>query len=205
MRNRLTLLGIAGFAALTLAGCAGHVAIKVDHTPPKEPTGAIASAPATAIKVVNFRDQRGDVEPIFLGRRFAAMNVPMGDVTSERPVFEIVSEAVRAELAAAGHRVVADKEAVVVSGVIKKFSVGTPVVTALYWDVVADVSLVVEIKSAATGARLMSGTYEAQATERTYLNPSDKLMKSTLERALGEVMTMLRSDGAVARALSPQS
>jgi hypothetical protein len=61
MPNRLTLLGIAGLTALTLAGCAGHVAIKVDHTPPKEPTGAIASAPATAIKVVNFRDQRGDV------------------------------------------------------------------------------------------------------------------------------------------------
>ena len=205
MRKHFRHLGIAAVTVLLLAGCSGHVSIKVEHTPPKEPTGAIASAPATAIKVVNFRDQRGDVEPIFLGRRFAAMNVPMGDVTSERPVFEIVSDAVRAELAAAGHRIVTEKEGVVVSGVIRKFSVGTPVVTALYWDVIADVSLEIEIKSAATGAKLMSGSYEAQATERTYLNPSDKLMKSTLERALGEAMKLLRSDAAVARALSPQT
>lgn len=205
MRNGLALLGTAGFAALLLAGCGGHVALKIDHTPPQEPSGALASIAPTAIKVLDFSDQRPGMEPLLLGKRYDSNQAPKGEVTVQRPVSEIVTEAVRAELAAAGHRVVADGEEVVVSGVIKDFSVNTPSVSTLGWDVVAQVGLVVELKSAATGASLVKGTYVTKATARTYINPDDKLIKSTFERALGEAMKMIRSDDAIARHLSSRN
>jgi hypothetical protein len=190
---------------MTLAGCGGHVALKIDHTPPPQPSGALASAPPTAIKVLDFSDQRPGMEPLLLGKRYDSNQVSKGEVTVQRPVSEIVTEAVRAELAAAGHRVVADGEEVVVSGVIKDFSVNTPSVSTLGWDVVAQVGLVVELKSAATGASLVKGTYVTKATARTYIKPDDKLIKSTFERALGEAMKMIRSDEAIARHLSQRS
>ena len=205
MLQYFKLIGLAGLAALTLAGCGGHVALKIDHTPPQEPTGALASIAPTAIKVLDFADQRPGMKPLLLGKRYDSKQVPAGNVTIQRPVSEIVTEAVRAELAAAGHRLVADGEEVVVSGVIKDFSVNTPSVSTLTWDVVAQVGLVVEIKSAATGATLITGTYVTKATARTYINPNDKLIKSTLERALGEAMKMIRSDDAIARHLSSRS
>lgn len=205
MLQHFKLIGLAGLAALTLSGCGGHVALKIDHTPPQEPSGALASIAQTAIKVLGFSDQRPGMEPLLLGKRYDANQVPKGEVTVQRPVSEIVTEAVRAELAAAGHRVVADGEEVVVSGIIKDFSVNTPSVSTLAWDVVAQVGLVVEIKSAATGATLVTGTYVTKATARTYISPDDKLIKSTFERALGEAMKMIRSDDAIARHLSSRS
>jgi hypothetical protein len=144
MLQHFKLIGLAGLAALTLSGCGGHVALKIDHTPPQEPTSALASIAPTAIKVLDFSDQRPGMEPLLLGKRYDSNQAPKGEVTVQRPVSEIVTEAVRAELAAAGHRLVADGEEVVVSGVIKDFSVNTPSVSTLGWDVVAQVGLVVE-------------------------------------------------------------
>ncbi len=202
MLQHFKLFGLAGLAAITLAGCGGHVALKIDHTPPSAPTGALASISPTAIKVLDFVDQRPGMEPLLLGKRYDSKQIPKGDVTVQRQVSEIVTQAVRAELAAAGHRLVVDGEEVVVSGVINEFSVNTPSASSLAWDVVAQVGLVVEIKSAATSATLVTGTYVTKATARTYLNPDDKLIKSTFERALGEAMKMIRSDEAIARHLS---
>jgi len=202
MLQHFKLIGLAGLAALTLSGCGGHVALRIDHTPPQQPTGALASISPTAIKVLDFLDQRPGMEPLLLGKRYDSKQVPKGEVTVQRPVSEIVTQAVRAELAAAGHRLVVDGEEVVVSGVINEFSVNTPSASSLAWDVVAQVGLVVEIKSAATSATLVTGTYVTKATARTYLNPDDKLIKSTFERALGEAMKMIRSDEAIARHLS---
>jgi hypothetical protein len=68
--------------------------------------------------VLDFSDQRPGMEPLLLGKRYDSNQVSKGEVTVQRPVSEIVTEAVRAELAAAGHRLVADGEEVVVSGVI---------------------------------------------------------------------------------------
>jgi len=205
MLQHFKLLGLAGLAAITLAGCGGHAALKIDHTPPQEPTGALAAISPAAIKVLDFSDQRPGMQPLLLGKRYDSKQVPTGDVTVQRPVSEIVTQAVRAELAAAGHRLVADGAEVVVSGVIKDFSVNTPRASTLAWDVVAKVGLVVEIRSAATGATLVTGTYVTKATARTYINPDDKLIKSTFERALGEAMKMIRSDDAIARHLSSRS
>ena len=205
MLQHFKFIALAGLAALTLAGCGGSVALKIDHTPPQEPSGALASVAPTAIKVLDFSDQRPGMGPLLLGKRYDSNQVPKGEVTVQRPVSEIVTQAVRAELAAAGHRLVADGEEVVVSGVIKEFSVTTPSVSTLGWDVVAQVGLMVELKSAATGASLVKGTYVTKATARTYIKPDDKLIKSTFERALGEAMTMIRSDEAIARHLSQRS
>jgi len=205
MLQHFKLLGLAGLAAITLAGCGGHAALKIDHTPPQEPTGALAAISPAAIKVLDFSDQRPGMQPLLLGKRYDSKQVPTGDVTVQRPVSEIVTQAVRAELAAAGHRLVADGAEVVVSGVIKDFSVNTPRASTLAWDVVAKVGLVVEIRSAATGATLVTGTYVTKATARTYINPDDKLIKSTFERALGEAMKMIRSDDAITRHLSSRS
>lgn len=194
--------GMAVLAALVLSGCGGNVAIRVEHVPP-QPAGAPAAA--AAVRVLEFRDERPGTAPNSLGRLSPSLFSTMSDVTAQRPVNEIVTEAVRAELASAGHRLVAADEAVTVSGSIRQFSVGTPAVGAMYWDVVADVSLSVEFRPVAAGSPVVTGTYEARATQRSYVSPGEKLLKETLERALGEAMKLMRADPAIARALSPRS
>lgn len=189
--------GLPALAALTLAGCGGNVALRVDHVPPATPTGTLASAPPAAISVAEFSDQRAGMAPHSLGQRGAKDRV-----SAQRPVSEIVTEAVRAELAAAGHKLTAADERVRVSGVIKRFEVKTPAAT-LHWDVVAEVGLAVEVRPAGGAGAAVTSTYEATASERTYVSPSDKLLEETLERALAEAMKLMRSDAAVARALTP--
>jgi uncharacterized lipoprotein YajG len=199
MRNPLTLIAIAGFAALLLAGCGGNVAIRVDHVPPATPTGTLASAPATAIRVTEFGDQRSGATPHLIGQRG-----DMDQVRALRPVSEIVTEAIRAELKAAGHKLVEGDEQVRISGAINRFEVKTPAAT-LHWDVVAEVALAVEVRPAAGTGPVVTSTYEATATERTYISPSDKLLKETLERALAEAMKLMRNDAALARVLGQRT
>lgn len=58
MLGHMKSLGLAGPAALTLAGFGGNVAIRADHVPPIASAGALASTHPVALKVTEFRDQR---------------------------------------------------------------------------------------------------------------------------------------------------
>jgi hypothetical protein len=82
-----------------MLGCAGTATLNLNYLPTAALDSPLASVSPVKIKLLNFEDKRsGKVETILIGGRHAAFGVPMGDVYSEKPVFEIIRNAVKTDL-----------------------------------------------------------------------------------------------------------
>ena len=109
----------------------------------------------------------------------------MGDVYSERPVFEIVTEAVKSEFMRNGYKIVQENEDFSVKGKIVQFWARTPVkMMGGCWDVVGEVNLTMEVSQPGQRITTTLGPYSGSKTERTFINPSPKIIKRVLTGAL---------------------
>jgi len=189
------------FIAISLTACAGNITVKPDYQPLPGADTPLASVPALRIRLMNFEDKRENrTEAILIGRREAAGGVPMGDVFSERPIFEIIRDAIRTELMRNGHSIVLDNEDISIKGEIRKFWVGTDV-TMLYWDVIGEVSIAVEVKHRAAGTPILLGPYSGKNVERTYSNPGEEIVTRVLAKSLEGVMISMSSDRELIKVL----
>ncbi len=183
-----------------LSACAGNITVKPDYTPLTKTDTLLASAPPLKIKLLNFEDKRDkQMEAILIGHREAALGVSMGEVFSDRPIFEIVRDAVKTELTRSGHSIVSSNEDIVMKGEIRNFWVGTDV-TALYWDVIGEVSFVVEITHPAAPAILL-GPYSSKNIERTYVNPGEAIVTRVLIKSLEGAMLSMSSDPGLVKGM----
>jgi len=132
------------------------------------------------------REERGRI-----GTREAAFGVSMGDVFASRDVPGYLAEVVGDDLRAQGHRVVDDGPADELSAVVTRFWLHTDT-TPLYWDVVADVELRVEVASPTPERAVPETTLACQAEARTYVYPSAKLMQRVVTDCLGDLLASLR-------------
>ncbi len=184
-----------------LTACAGNITVKPDYQPQAKADTPLASVPALKIKLLNFEDKREQrTEAILIGHRQAAFGVPMGDVFSERPIFEIIRDAVKTELIRNGHSIVTDNEDILMKGEIRKFWVGTDV-TALYWDVIGEVSIVIEVKRPTDKTSILLGPYSGKNVERTYINPGEEIVTRVLIKSLEGVMLSMGSDPELVKVL----
>jgi hypothetical protein len=189
----LRLLVLQGLA-LMLIGCPGTITVQIAPTQPTPPAGLLSSVPPVRIKVANFVDKReGNPNPILIGRRQAAFGVPMGEVYSERPVFETVTEAIKSELRRNGHNIVKENEDFALQGEIRHFWVKTDV-TLLYWDVVGEITVTMEVNRPGQQGGGILGPYNGRKVERTYINPGEGMMKRVLTASLNSVIQQIGSD-----------
>lgn len=145
------------------------------------------------IKLNHFQDVRDRKnEPEIIGHREAAIGMSMGDVKVERPVSEIVHNALRSELVHNGYSIVNAGEDIAITGKISRFWVGTNV-TALYWDVYGEINVEIEVIKQ-NGKTTRIGPHYAKNVERTYAFPSDIIMERVLLASLKEVIGKLLSD-----------
>jgi len=164
------------------------VKINIDYKPSAPTKVSSASTLPLKVKLLNFTDMQDKrSEPTLIGRRYAAFGVPMGVVQSFQPVSELISDAIKSELSIQGYSIVTENEDIVISGEILKFWVGTET-TLLYWDVVGEVSLALEIKQPKSGITIPLGPYSSKKVERTYLNPCEEILQRVLEASLTNVM-----------------
>lgn len=172
-----------------LPGCGiGVMTLELPYqaNPPGPET--LVTTAAKRIKVGSFSDKRSpQVEPILIGRRTAAWEVPMGDVYLVHPVFDVVRNAVTAELAAAGHQLVQDNAEVTVRGDILQFWVHTET-TMLYWDVISEVAFDLGVSSERSPTAEHLGPYKARKEERTYTHPTAEMLSRLLTAALTECL-----------------
>jgi len=186
----LIVLGVSSF----LLGCPGSTRVKVDYSPTTAKENLLVSIPPVKIKLLNIADRReGEVQPILVGHRTAAFGVSMGDVYSERPVFEIIQKAIQSEFISRGHTIVTEKEDFIIKGEIRNFWVKTDT-TALYWDVIGEVSIVLEVIEPGAASGVVLGPYSARKVERTYVNPSETIMNRLLGASLNSVIQEMSSD-----------
>lgn len=196
-RRSAVAIVIVLFGTCLLLGCGGTSTLKIGYKPSEGEKSLLSSVPSKKIKVLSFSDMREPkVESIKIGSREAAFAVPMGEVYAERPVFEIVRDAVQTEFVRNGHLVAGDNEYVSIRGDIKAFSVGTSV-TLLYWDVIGNVSFTVEAKKAGDASPVTVGPFAGKQVERTYVYPSVEIMERVTGAALDNAVKAMGSDAVL--------
>jgi hypothetical protein len=136
-----------------------------------------------------------------IGRRTTALGMSLGDLFSALPIFDIIRDAVKTELIMSGHSIVTDNEDFSMKGQILKFWVTTDV-TPLYWDVIGEISIVVEVKRPTVGTPVLLGPYRGDNVERTYINPSGEIVTRVLDKSLEGVMSSMNSDPELVKVLS---
>jgi Uncharacterized lipoprotein len=196
---KILLLVLSGFIIVFLTGCVGNMTVATDYNPQTKGDTPLASVPPLKVKLLNFEYERS--QPLMIGHREAAGGVPMGNVYSERPVPEIIRDAVKAELIRNGHSIVTDNEDISIGGEIRKFRVGTDV-TAMYWDVIGEVSFAIEVKGSTSEKSGPFGPYTGKKVERTYLNPGESIVKSVLAKSLEDAMSSMSHDPKLIKALN---
>jgi len=203
MRTNKTAVVVFAFigSCLLLLGCGGTSTLKVSYKPSEGGKSLLSSIPPKKIKLLQFSDKRQPQrESVKIGSREAAFAVPMGEVYSEQPVFEVVRDAVKTEFVRSGHLVVSENEDVAIGGEIRALSVGTSV-TPLYWDVIGEVGFTLEAKKAVNVPPVSLGPYEGKQVERTYLYPSASIMERVTNGSLDNAIRAMGSDAALIRIL----
>jgi hypothetical protein len=191
------------YLSIMTVGCAtvGPLTLGLTYQPPTGPESLLSSIPTRNIKLTQFVDRREQkAEAIMIGSREAAFGVPMGEVYSDRPIFEIVRDSIKEELTRNGHTVVTDNEDIVIGGEIQKFWIGTDV-TMLYWDVIGEVTVILEVKKTGDVSTMKLGPYGGKKVERTYSSPKVELLERVLGGALQDAIKTIGSDAILINAL----
>ncbi len=197
----LRILGALGLAAC-LSACASAVS---DVTVPVAPrraavsgTSALAKIPATTIDVRDLREPGGTgVLPGRIGERKTIGDISLGLVSVKPPPGQMVGDALRAEVKAAGHRVGRDGATATIDGDIRQFDIRTPA-TALYWDVMG--TAIVSI-TATSGGRSASAQYTASCRERTYIWPSSEIIARVVGACVDDIARQFRDDPTIVAAM----
>jgi uncharacterized lipoprotein YajG len=144
------------------------------------------------IRLIAFADKRTEKNRI--GERHAAFNVSMGDIYTNRDVAAYITEAVQNELLASGNTITFDPEDTTISGDVIKFWIWTNT-TALYWDIIGDIEVNVDVMSPATN-KAIKKSYKGRSTKRTYVYPSKELVEEVVSESIRNLMLEMRADGA---------
>ncbi len=169
---------------------------------PVVPESPYATRSDVKIKVYNFQDARqGMLDPYLIGKR-KALGMALGDVSSERPVFEIVTEAVKSQLANQGYKIVQDNEDVFIKGKIDQFWAKTPLkMMGAVWDVEGEVTLTMEVGRPGQRVLTTLGPYTGRKVERS-INPTPEMFRRVLTGALMDTMRQIGSDQNLLNAFS---
>jgi len=181
-------------AVLALGGCAGALENVVVSLPAYDAGGGAAAAPRATVRVDPVRDARTNAVGSLIGERTTIGNVSMGAIEMKPLPTAAMSQMLRAELARMGFRVADSGERFRISAQLQTFQVTTPA-TALYWDMDG----VIELAVTATGpdGRKHDARYAAKCTDRTYVFPSEELIRNVVATCVKDIGAKVRGDGAL--------
>jgi len=184
--------------ALLLAGCAGpqNVLVELQRY---EPQGTARMSPGgapVAVRIEPVRDARGDAVGSLIGERTTIGSISMGSIELNPLPTDVMSQMLKTEFAQLGYSVVNAGEQFTVGARLRKFQVLTPA-TVMYWDINGIIEL--ELAVAAQDGRKHDARYDATCTDRTYVYPSEQLIRGVVSACVADIGTQLRGDGALAR------
>lgn len=184
---------------LLAAGCApGMQNVRVELPAYPAPGAARAAEGRPPVRVEAVKDSRSDSVGSHIGERTTIGNISMGSIELEPLPTDVIAALLRAELAGMGHGLVKADERFTVAAQLRRFQVLTPA-TALYWDLNGAIELELSVRS--REGRTHEARYAATCTDRTYLFPSEDLIRKVVAACVGRVGESLRADVALARFL----
>jgi uncharacterized lipoprotein YajG len=204
-RQRTPWCAVAACALLALAGCqsggVGDGGDTIVTVPPyaAAPSGSPPAAGSSGPVALSVRERplgTGEL-PGRIGERATVGNISMGFVTIDPPPAGLVSDALAAELRAAGHDVTAAAPSKLQADV-RRFHLRTDV-TPVYWDVIGEAEVGVTLSG--TGP-VVSSAYRANCSERTYLWPTNALMARVVTACVAGIAQDFRNDAEMARVLA---
>jgi uncharacterized lipoprotein YajG len=185
-----------------LLGCMSMGTKTIQITPVQQvvPESPLSTTSAAKIKVYNFLDARqGNLDPYLIGHSLGGKFLT-GDakaaqsVYNERPVFEIVTEAVKSEFTRNGYKIVQENEDFSVKGRIDQFWVKTPfAMMGLTVDVVGEVTLTMEVSRPGQKVVNTLGPFNGRQVERAMF-PGPENFKRVLTGALMDAIREMSSD-----------
>ncbi len=181
--------------AIVFSGCA--TVLKLDYNPAPNPDNLLSSAAPVKIKILDFEDKREDkATSELIGGVKRAYVAPIDDVLSDRPVTELIREAVRTELTRNGHSVVDSGEDFTVSGEVKTFWLHTDITAdePEEWDVICEIKLVLELGTPDSGHSKFVGPYAGKNIESRFMQPDATVFKRVVEAALSDMFKKMSSD-----------
>jgi uncharacterized lipoprotein YajG len=184
-------------AALALGGCALTTATLDLGAPGTDaPRGPLAAVPAMDVAVGPFVDKRS--ETAVVGYKRNGFGNRMGAIKSNKPVSDLVREAVATEFSRHGHRVGADSRTAL-EGEITTFWTDGQIGFATI-DLLGSISITLAAIDRSTGARLYSRSYHAEHTE-TVMFGTDGALERALNRAMEKLVRDVASDIGLLRVL----
>jgi uncharacterized lipoprotein YajG len=198
-----------GVMVLVLLGATKESGVTIHISPGQSvgPESAVSATPAAKIKVSNFQDGRtGNLDPYVIGREARGSDNVLQDmyiqtIYSDRPVFEIVTEAVKSELMRKGYRIVQENEDFSIKGKIVHFWANTSYKLATAWDVAGEVAFTVEVNWPGQKVFSMLGPYNGKKVEHRAMLPTMRKVKQVLEGALVEAIQAMSSDPNLTKTL----
>ncbi len=164
--------------------------VNLDPWLEKDTAGVPRADPSLSIYLEPLADRRE--QRFRIGERHAAFKVSMGSVYTNRQVTAYLTEAIQNELLAAGHELRSEPGDINISGEITKFWTWTDT-TMTYWDVIGEVQVTMTVDFPATGKRI-TRSYTADAKDRTYLWPGEKLVADVIDKAVKSLMLDIRKE-----------
>lgn len=191
LRTKKTLILIG--MILLLLGLRSKT-IEIMPGQPVVPESPYSTRSDVKIKVYNFQDARqGKLDPYLIGKK-RAFGVTMVDFYSKRPIFQVVTQAVKSEFIRHGYKIVQENEDFSVKGIIDQFWAKTPITRmGATWDVVGEVSLTMEVSRPGQKIGTRLGPYAGRKAKST-LNPGPQRFQLVLTEALMDAMQAMSSD-----------
>ncbi len=187
--------------SLLVTGCAG-LQQDVLVTLPKYQTNLadqkVYSGFSAKIYVSPIKDVRKDILGDLIGER-KSFNTSLGDIEMSPIPANMLEQLLKSELSALGNKIVDSDEEFRVEGQLNKFKIVTPN-TISYWDINGEIDITLAIVGQA--GEVHNSHYTATCTDRTFVWPSEGIIKDVVTDCLGKVATSLQNDTALARFLS---
>jgi hypothetical protein len=178
------------------------MAVEITPGQPVIPESPYSTRSDVKIKVYNFQDDRqGKLDPYLIGKK-TGLGATLVDFYSKRPVFEVVTQAIKSEFIRHGYKIVQENEDFSVKGRIDQFRAKTPLTRmGATWDVVGEVSLTMEVSRPGEKMGIRLGPYTGRKAESS-LNPRPEMFQRVLSGALMDAIQAMSSDPNLANELS---
>jgi uncharacterized lipoprotein YajG len=196
---KIITLIIALLLLMVFAGC--QSALNIMYEPVADPENLLSSVSPAAVKLLAFEDRRDETDKSELvGGIKRSVYSRIYDVKSDRPVSEVVRDAIKAELQKRGYSFTDANEDVSIGGEIRKFWIHTDV-SSEDWDIIGEVSILLKVTDASDGSMKIFGPYKGKNEEKRYLEPDNITMDRIIEAALADAIAKMGKDPDLASAL----
>lgn len=152
------------------------------------------------IHVAPIKDARIDILGDIIGER-KSFNTSLGEIEMNPIPVDMIEQLVKSELSVLGNKIVDSDEEFRVDGQLNKFRIVTPN-TISYWDVNGEVDISMVVTSKA--GEKHSSHYTVTCTDRTYVWPSEEILKGVVMNCLGKIGLSLQNDASLAAFLKNQ-